>query len=209
MKILHAYAGIGGNRKHWDGETHDIVAVEKDPERAQIYRDHFPKDTVIETDAHRYIRDNHEDFDFIWSSPPCPTHSQIYRSGAKSGQYKPGYPGMELYQEIIFLKNFFDGRWVVENVVSYYEPLIEPVKSNKHYFWSNFPIPRESVDGPELHNEGRNRKRKYGFDLSGYDLDSKKRGKSLRNCVNPELGRRILASSRKQQQTLEEASLEA
>jgi thiol-disulfide isomerase/thioredoxin len=34
------------------------------------------------------------------------------------------YPDMRLYQEIIFLNHWFKGKWVVENVKSYYKPLI-------------------------------------------------------------------------------------
>lgn len=69
VKILNLYAGIGGNRKLW-GDTHEITAVEYKPEIAKIYQDHFPNDTVIVTDAHQYLLDHFDEFDFIWSSPP-------------------------------------------------------------------------------------------------------------------------------------------
>lgn len=74
MKILNAYAGIGGNRKLW-GDSHDITAVEYDPKIAAIYQDLFPNDTVIVGDAHQYLLEHYQEFDFIWCSPPCPTHS--------------------------------------------------------------------------------------------------------------------------------------
>ena len=41
----------------------------------------------------------------------------------------------------IALHFFKKGKWVIENVISYYDPLIKPTKSNNHYFWSNFDIP--------------------------------------------------------------------
>ena len=76
MKILNLYAGIGGNRKLW-GSEHEITAVEYDPNIAKIYEDLYPEDNVICGDAHQYLIENFKDYDFIWSSPPCPTHSRM------------------------------------------------------------------------------------------------------------------------------------
>ena len=45
MKILNLYAGIGGNRVHWDG--HDVTAVEFDSQIADVYKKLYPNDTVI------------------------------------------------------------------------------------------------------------------------------------------------------------------
>tara|TARA_Y100001973_G_C4999146_1_gene232795 strand:- start:2 stop:364 length:363 start_codon:yes stop_codon:yes gene_type:complete len=58
---------------------------------------------------------------------------------------------MSLYQEIIFLKHYFDGKYVVENVVPYYEPLISGWKRGRHIYWCNFQLPsilstRKSID---------------------------------------------------------------
>ena len=50
MKILNLYAGIGGNRKLWEG--HDITAVEHNHPIANIYKDLFPNDDMIIGDAH-------------------------------------------------------------------------------------------------------------------------------------------------------------
>ncbi|MFA5299721.1 MAG: hypothetical protein WC389_16170 [Lutibacter sp.] len=44
------------------------------------------------------------------------------------------------------LQNFFKGKYVVENVKSYYDPLIKPQESGRHYFWSNFRIPFLKMD---------------------------------------------------------------
>ncbi|GAF94116.1 unnamed protein product, partial [marine sediment metagenome] len=90
MKILNLYAGIGGNRKLWtpNGDEHEITAVEHDPKIAEIYQDFFPNDKVVVGDAHQYLLEHYKEFDFIWSSPPCPTHSDIRRCGVHAGQYE-------------------------------------------------------------------------------------------------------------------------
>jgi DNA (cytosine-5)-methyltransferase 1 len=124
MKILNLYCGIGGNRKKWEG--HEVTGVENDPAIAKIYQDLFPKDTVIIGDAHQYLLDHYQEFDFIWSSPPCPSHSKArFGLGVGSGKVKGIYPDMRLYQEIIFLDKHFKGKFCVENVMAYYKPLID------------------------------------------------------------------------------------
>ena len=70
MKILKLYGGNGGNRKYWE-ESHSITAVEYKPEIAKIYQDFFPNDKVIVEDAHQYLLEHFEEFDFIWSYQPC------------------------------------------------------------------------------------------------------------------------------------------
>ena len=76
MKILNLYSGIGGNRKLWRNE-HEIVAIENDKNIAKIYQEFFPNDKVIIDDAHDYLLKHFSEYDFIWSSPPCPSHSKI------------------------------------------------------------------------------------------------------------------------------------
>jgi len=197
MKILNLYAGIGGNRKNW-GDDHEITAVEYKPEIAKIYQDFFPKDKVIIADAHQYLLDHYDEFDFIWSSPPCPTHSQLGRLRAlnkhneATGQYSPyKYPDMSLYQEIILLKHMFKGKWVVENVIAYYEPLIKPQQIQRHHFWSNFLIQPMRLDADNI-DKGKvsEWEEKLGYDLSKYSGVNKRL--VLRNCVRPELGKQIL-----------------
>lgn len=68
MKVLNLYAGLGGNRKLWQGCK--VTAVERDEKIAKIYQKNNPNDEVIIADAHEYLRDNYMNFDFIWSSPP-------------------------------------------------------------------------------------------------------------------------------------------
>jgi DNA (cytosine-5)-methyltransferase 1 len=47
------------------------------------------------------------------------------------------YPDMKLYEEILFLHNYFNGKFVVENVIPYYEPLIPAKKRHRHLYWTN------------------------------------------------------------------------
>ena len=100
-----------------------------------MYRERFPNDTVIIADAHQYLLDHYKEFDFIWSSPPCPTHSKS-RFWAY-GKTMPIFPDMTLYQEIIFLQHHSlpNQKWLVENVNPYYDLLIEGEKRGRHIFW--------------------------------------------------------------------------
>ena len=200
-KVLNLYAGIGGNRKLW--EDVDVTAVEWDEEKLEVYRDHFPDDTVIEADAHEYLKENYTEFDFIWASPPCPTHSQIrYIDAGEDRQNDPVYPDMKLYEEILFLKGYFDGDYVVENVDGWYEPLVEPQRRQRHYFWSNFHIPPIELGKSNIYEGTIDEwQEKLGYDLSGYGLDHNKRVKMLRNCVKPELGKHVFEAATKNRQS--------
>jgi len=192
MKILNLYAGIGGNRKLW-GNNHEIVAIENNAQIAKIYQDFFPEDKVIVTDAQEYLLAHFEEFDFIWASPPCQTHSSFRQNiCVRYRGTKPKYPDITLYQLILFFQNNFKGLWVVENVVPYYKPLIEPTcKLQRHLFWSNFEI-----KGKQKFRQDKIRtaqisglQKLHGFDLTKYKLKDKRQ--ILRNCVNAELGLHI------------------
>lgn len=204
MKILNLYSGIGGNRKNWP-EGHEITAIEIDPKIAKIYQDFFPNDKVIVADAHQYLLEHFKEFDFIWSSPPCPSHSRIRNiAGVGCGQNEPIFPDMKLYEEIIFLKQIcysggvkWQGKYVVENVVSYYEPLIFPQVVGRHYFWANFYI-----NPIEIKTRGHMENNETLGKIKGFSGIKDK--KLLRNCVEPETGLHIFncAFGRLQQATL-------
>lgn len=194
MKVLNLYAGIGGNRKLW--KDVEVTAIEINPDIAKIYQDFFQEDRVIVMDAHEYLLDHFEEFDFIWSSPPCPSHSNIRKMGCspmknqEEGQNKPIYPDMKLYEEILLLKHYFKGKWVVENVIAFYKPLIKPFELQRHHFWSNFPIPKKDFTSDNIrHGTIDFRQDNLGFDLSNFHNIDKT--KLLRNCVKPELGLHI------------------
>ena len=142
MKILNLYACLGGNRYKWDEVADvDVTAVELDAELARLYQERFPNDKVIVADAHQYLLDHYQEFDFIWSSPPCPTHSRARYWGFGANGKNPTYPDMKLYQEIIFLQHHCKGKYVVENVIPYYEPMFNPIKRDRHLYWTNFKLP--------------------------------------------------------------------
>lgn len=199
MKILNLYSGIGGNRKLW-GDEHEIVAIENDPKIAEIYQEFFPRDKVIVIDAHQYLLDHFKEFDFIWSSPPCPTHSDIRRCGVHKGQYKAVYPAMELYQEIILLKHFGTSKWVIENVKPYYEPLIAGQVLERHLFWSNFVIREVNIKDDRIHDNIKGTSTIYEFNLDKFKGIEKRN--LLRNMVNPELGLFIFQESFREYKTL-------
>ena len=191
MKILNLYAGIGGNRKLW-GNKHEVTAVDIDVNILKIYSDHFPKDKIVLADAHEYLLENYKELDFIWSSPPCQTHSSFrcnicvrFRGTA------PKYPDMRLYEEIIFLKKHAKGKWVVENVKPYYKPLIEGQTIQRHMFWSNFKIEPIEIENDNIRwIQIPGLQKKYKFNLSKYKIKNKRQ--ILRNCVDPKLGQHIL-----------------
>jgi DNA (cytosine-5)-methyltransferase 1 len=168
-----------------------VTAVEINPDIAKFYSQQYPEDTVIIADAHQYLLDHYPEFDFIWASPPCPTHSDIRRMAVHHGSYLAVYPDMSLYQEIILLQNFapIGARWVVENVKPYYPPLIPGKLLHRHLFWSNFPIPYAEIDDDRIpHNDIKASSEVYGIKLPEYIKDGKK---VLRNMVNPDLALHI------------------
>ena len=192
LKILNLYAGIGGNRKLW-GDDHDITAVEINPKIAECYQKLFPNDSVIVGDAHEYLRQHFREFNFIWASPPCISHSNLNFYNWNILE-RLRYPDMNLYQEIIFLKKFFKGKWVIENVKPYYEPLIPPTfTADRHYFWSSdfILVPEAVRTFTKLKDNNKEMEKILGFDLSTFKIESKLKRKILRNCVKPEIGKYI------------------
>ena len=201
MRILNLYAGLGGNRKLWDGDI-QVTAVEMNEKIAGVYAKNNPGDTVIIGDAHQYLIDHHEEFDFIWSSPPCQSHSRM----AKFTRHKnKKYPSMMLYEEIIFLQHFFKGKFVVENVKPYYDPLITPSKTvGRHYFWSNFefsateePQPKGFINKTNV--EGMRQLKEWlgiEYEKNIYYDGNHCPAQVLRNCVHPKVGKQIFDALR-------------
>ncbi len=195
MKILNLYACLGGNRYKWNEVKEDIqvTAVELDPELARLYQERFPNDTVIVADAHQYLLDHYKEFDFIWSSPPCPTHSCFQLS--MKNKRKMQYPDMKLYEEIILLDTFFDGKYCVENVVPFYEPLIQAKKRGRHLYWTNFNLPnvlgnRKIPTMTRTNNELKKWCKFYEYDFNKYKGKQDKR-KIARNLVDYDDGKTI------------------
>jgi len=205
LKVLNLYAGIGGNRKLWTNV--DVTAVEINPQIAKIYQDFFPDDKVVIGDAHQYLLEHYKEFDFIWSSPPCPTHSRMNFLLKEKGVGMK-YPDMKLYEEIIFLMQFFEGKFVIENVKGYYTPLIIPQESERHYFWANFDIPNVICTKKVRNDKGMTLKVKMQDkdiiinNFHNYEGDKRT---LLNNAIEPELGKKILESVNKSEEVKQEA----
>lgn len=172
------------------GDEHEITAVEFEAYIADAYKELNPNDEIILTDAHQYLIDNFHKYDLIWSSPPCPSRSRSSSSLSGWGIFR--YPDMKLYEEIIFLKYFFKGKYVVENVIPYYEPLIKPsIEIDRHLFWSNFNITPLNIE--RNYDVSRATKETLS-EHHGIVLPEKTKDKRklLRNCVTPSVGLHIL-----------------
>lgn len=190
VKVLNLYSCLGGNRYKW--VDCEVTAVELDPELARMYQERFPNDKVIIGDAHQYLLDHYKEFDFIWSSPPCPSHSKA--RFARHESTVPEYPDMKLYEEIIFLQNYFKGKYVVENVIPFYEPLIPAQKRGRHLYWTNFKLPMVLSERKGNFMEGENEVKKFcefhEIDLSSYK-GTQRKDKIARNLVDFEAGKTI------------------
>ena len=121
---------------HWDDvDNIEVVAVEQDQNIAQCYKDRYPKDEIVIDDAYEYLLNNYKKFDFIWASPPCQSHSRIRRMAVDVKNYKAVYPDFKMYQMIVFLNSYFNGKWIVENVIPFYQkPKLEIFKYNYNIF---------------------------------------------------------------------------
>ena len=199
-KVLNLYACLGGNRYKWNEVAEiEVTAVELDSELAKLYQERFPNDIVIIGDAHQYLLEHYQEFDFIWTSPPCPSHSRARYWGFGANGKNPIYPDLTLYEEIIFLKTHFKGKYTVENVIPYYEPLITAQERDRHLYWTNFNLPNNinarhfdgiCQTGGELNKLCEFHK----LDLSSYKGKQNK-VKIARNLVDYEAGKTILATA--------------
>ena len=145
MRLLNLYCGVGGNRLLLDG--HDVTAVESDPKIAAVYGSLFPDDELIVGDAESVRLDRFSEYDKIWSSPPCQSLSRMVKFGRNRS---PRLPDLSLYSQVIFLQNWYEGLYVVENVISYFPPFLNPKKIGRHLFWTNFDISLvEDVPSPK------------------------------------------------------------
>lgn len=198
FRVLNLYACLGGNRYKWT--DCEVTAVELDPELARMYQERFPNDKVVIADAHQYLLDHYKEFDFIWSSPPCPSHSRINVSQYTRESWSPKYPDMKLYEEVIFLDNFFKGKYCVENVIPYYDPLIQGQQRGRHIYWTNFKLP-QNIN--ERKNPDLSRTKDLITELSKFhDYDFRKykgeqrMDKIARNLVDYEAGLAIFNKAR-------------
>jgi DNA (cytosine-5)-methyltransferase 1 len=106
-----------------------------------------------------------------------------------------------LYQEIIFLKHHFEGKYCVENVIPYYEPLIPGQKRGRHLYWTNFLLPNEidrkeskGIIGGQVNDEFKKLCEFHQYDFSQYKGEQS-RTKMARNLVDFEVGKTILETA--------------
>ena len=211
-RVLNLYAGVGGNRKLWD--DCDVVAIENDQQIAEAYQQLYPQDTMIVTDAHQYLKEHLLDgWDFIWSSPPCQSHSKLQRF-IVGNHKKLTYPDLEqLYGEIILLQSLAppETAWCVENVIPYYQPLIPPTSIlGRHYAWANRALPH--ISATNAIRISRERRQNNSTQLSRMRVSNDKeieeeyslhlpacadnwgyykRRQVMRNCVDPLIGKAL------------------
>jgi len=109
------------------------------------------------------------------------------------------YPDMKLYQEVIFLDNFFKGKYVVENVIPFYTPLIPSNKRGRHLYWTNFNLPNNINERPAIGiSQGVNEvKRLCEFhDYDFYKYKGKQpTNKIARNLVDYKAGKTIFETA--------------
>jgi len=200
-KVLNLYACLGGNRFKWNevNPNIEVTAVELDPEAARLYQERFPNDIVIVADAHQYLLDHFKDFDFIWSSPPCPSHSRMRKTNTGDGERKSEatYPDMKLYQEILLLEHFFKGKYCVENVIPYYEPLIHAQKRGRHLYWTNFILPNDLNERKAdnfIYAKVSELSKFHDYDFTKYKGEQRV-DKMARNLVDYEAGKTIFETA--------------
>jgi len=168
----------------------------------------FPNDKVIVGDAHQYLLDHYKEFDFIWSSPPCQTHSRWAKVNHFRNDRTPRYPDLCLWQEIVFFKELAPRglKWVIENVDPFYDVILPGQKVGRHMFWSNFHI--SNIKLPYRKDLDRITKNQLaawlGIPVVKTILLSSHEPRQLyRNCVHPKLGLHIMKCAFKEvQQTI-------
>ena len=191
LKVLNLYAGIGGNRKLW--KNVEVTAVDTNEDILNMYKLNFPNDKTIMLPALHYLEDHFNEFDFIWASPPCDEWTVLKETWTRH-KPNPFVKTFELYRTIDFLKRYFKGDWVVENVKHKF--LIPPsFNIGRHYFWANKVI--ASRDHKNVANFSKANKEEL-LDYLGLEYPynvydgSHDPLKVLRRAVHPEIGEMIL-----------------
>jgi len=145
VRVLDLYAGLGGTDKgirKVAAEKNiklDYYAIEIDPAVCQAHKKNHLESNVICADVKDWL-DKVTDFDFVWASPPCQTHS-INNYSNKAIGYKTKPVDWSLWHVIDILQRAETIPFVVENVKIWYnEPFKHNFKLDRHYFWTNLQL---------------------------------------------------------------------
>ena len=200
IKILNLYAGIGGNVHLLDRSRFEVTSVEYDNEIAETYKILNPSDRMIITDAKEYLLEHYREYDIIWASPPCQSHSWMRLANRSKDGFKAVYPDMALYEIILFLEKYcYDKKWVVENVNGWTNDFfnIKYFEYGRHRYWTNAEFVITPMEKHTQYRDNREKLRKYlGFpalilydDSECYEVPYELQW--LRNCVHPVEGFQI------------------
>ncbi len=199
VRLFNGCPGFGANTHLLDGK-YEVTHVEMFQKIADVNKELHPGHTVIVGDSYDYFQANHDKFDMAWFSPNCQTHTRMVKATRHNVNRIPDMTG--LYGLIIFLTHFYSGPWVVENVVPFYKPLIEPtLRVGRHLFWSNkmlfgiedVPRPKNFINNANI--AGADAMKEWlGLDFEGYVYYKGNHcpAQTLRNCVHPKIGKQII-----------------
>ena len=91
---------------------------------------------------------------------------------------------MKLYQEIIFLEYYYKGKWIVENVIPFYEPIIPAKKRGSE----------RKVKISAVNEEVERMSKFHDYDFKQYK-GKQRLDKIARNLVDYEAGRTIFETA--------------
>ena len=200
IRLYNGCAGFGANTHLLDRNKYHITHVEMYEDIAIINQKLHKEDIVIIGDAYQYFQENHTNFDVAWFSPNCQSHSRMVKATKHNVNKIPDMTG--IYGLMVFLKHFYKGDWIIENVVPFYKPLVDPsLRVGRHIFWSNKELfgiedikrPKGFINKTTI--EGANELKKWlGLDFEGYVYYKGNHcpAQTLRNCIHPLLGKQII-----------------
>jgi len=195
LRILDLFCGLGGVAKGFQrwldehGVEYEYTAVDINKEVLKVHKYLNPKSQVVLRDAYSFTNDELKEFDFIWASPPCQSHSRA------QVMWKRRKPDMRLYDLIKQLLRV-NKPFVVENVIPYYEPPIKPnYRIDRHFLWTNIkqPLFIDKLSRTPLHEMSISQLAEFhGIPLKYLKLlkHTDKR-QVLRNMVNPKLSYKL------------------